>query len=77
MKREHALKLVKDHFIISGGKLSNIEITFKDTKIWKEAKLHVLKSIESILEVLDNNESHWKFQTVKYWNTIKNEVEKL
>ena len=77
MEKEHALKLVKDHFIISGCKLSNIEVTFKDTKIWKEAKLHALKSIESILEVLDNNESHLKFQTIKYWNTIKYEVKKL
>lgn len=77
MEKEHALKLVKEHFVISGGKLSDIEVTFKDTKIWKEAKLHTLKSIESILDVLDGHEGHWKFQTITYWNTIKFEVEKL
>ena len=77
MKREHALKLVKEHFVISGGNLSDVEVTFKDTKIWKEAKLHTLKSIKNILEVIDNNEGHWRFQTIKYWKEVKREIELL
>lgn len=30
--------------------------------------------VDEILEVLDNNESHWKFQQVSYWNEVRNEL---
>lgn len=37
----------------------------------------VLICVNEILEVLENNESHWIYQRISYWHEVKKELEKL
>lgn len=42
-----------------------------------EAKQCALIAVDEIIEVLDGNESHWKYQTTNYWHEVKQEIEKI
>lgn len=50
-----AFDIVYKHFELLGGKISDVDITFKETKLWKQAKLHALITVDELLNI----ESDW------------------
>lgn len=83
--KQKAVEMVTKHFLIIGGVLSDVEVTFKETKKWKEAKLHSLYSVGEIIENSPFKDYGFKFDSIGsrldaseyFWNEIKSEIEKL
>jgi len=69
--KEKALNLVANHFLISGGKIHEIEVTYKGTAIWKEAIRHALFTVENMILITNNIVLLFKLED------IKKEIEKL
>jgi hypothetical protein len=41
----------------------------------RDAKRSALTCVDEMLEVLDGNEGHWIYQTVSYWQEVRNEIQ--
>jgi len=71
--KSKALGLVLQHFEISGGKCSEIEVTFKGTKTWKEAIRHSLCTVDEILLL----GKKLPLEVLEYYVEVKKEINKL
>jgi hypothetical protein len=61
--KEHAEELIE-------------EVHYKDTRDGLVDAVRAAKvCVEKILEVLDHNEGHWKYQTTSWWREVLTEID--
>lgn len=79
--KEQAEQLVSKHFEIIGGIKSDIDIIFKGTKIWEEAKQNALISNDQVLLTLDHIEERINdsliYSLKLHYNKLRTEIKKL
>ena len=79
--KEQAEQLVSKHFEIIGGIKSDIDIIFKGTKIWEEAKQNALISNDQVLLTLNHIEERINdsliYSLKLHYNKLRTEIKKL
>ena len=79
--KEQAEQLVSKHFEIIGGIKSDIDIIFKGTKIWEEAKQNALISNDQVLLTLNHIEERINdsliYSMKLHYNKLRTEIKKL
>jgi len=81
--KEQAVELVNRHFLIIGGSLHENDLVYKGTKLYQEAILSSLLTVNKILEAtkvkrakLKPNHVYFYYEYSEYWQEVKNEIEK-
>jgi hypothetical protein len=78
--KEKAKELVLNHFQINGGVISESDITYVGTKIWNEAKLNALLTINEILktdEYLTDYQYINGFEPFSFFRLVRDEINNL
>lgn len=79
--KEEAQQLILKHFEIIGGTKSDLDIVFKGTKIWEEAKQNSLITVDQTLLVLDHIEERINdgliYSLKLHYNKLRTEIKNL